>query len=170
MHHARIGLVVSLFAIVSALTAACPPALSADWPGWQGPNHDRKSGDRGLLKEWPEGGPKLLWKVDTVGEGFGSMAVVGDRMYTSGLVDGKLTVFAFDLDGQLQWKSELDSPAKKSPPGSRATPTIDGNRLYLLSGNGVVGCFDARPASASGRARPTSSAGIRAAGAMPSPY
>lgn len=144
MHHARRVLVVSLLTLASSLATACLPSLAADWPGWQGPNHDRKSGETGLLKEWPDGGPKLAWKVDTVGEGFGSMAVVGDRLYTSGLVDGQLTVFAFDLDGRLQWKSELDSPAKKSPPGSRATPTIDGDRLYLLSGNGVVGCFDAR--------------------------
>ena len=101
MHHVRLVLVVSLLTTASALTAFCPPSFAADWTGWQGPNHDRKSGDTGLLPEWPEGGPKLVWKVDTVGEGFGSMAVVGDRVYTSGLVDGQVTVFASTDEAML---------------------------------------------------------------------
>jgi outer membrane protein assembly factor BamB len=119
-------------------------SFAAEWTGWRGPNRDGKSGDTGLLKEWPADGPKLLWQVDTVGEGYGSMAVCDGSVYTSGVVGGKLMVFAFDLDGKLRWKSEFDSPSRKSPGGSRATPTIDGTNLYLLSGNGVVGCFDTR--------------------------
>ena len=127
-----------------ALAVLQPAAVAADWPCWRGPHHDGKSTETGLLKEWPEDGPKLLWKLDTVGDGYGSMAVSGGLVYTSGLVGGKLLVFAFDLDGKQVWQAELDVTSKKSPGGSRATPTIDEGLLYLLSGNGVAGCFDAR--------------------------
>jgi outer membrane protein assembly factor BamB len=109
-----------------------------------GPNRDGKSADKGLLKEWAEEGPKLLWKTDTVGEGYGSMAVSGGLVYTSGVVQGQLTIFAFNQEGKLRWKQGLDVASHKSPGGSRATPTIDGGFLYLLSGNGVIGCFNAR--------------------------
>ncbi len=79
-------------------------AASAEWLTFRGPNRDGKSPDQGLLKEWPEGGPKLLWKVTDIGKGWAGVAVAGGTVYITGDVDDKLLLFAFDLDGQLKWK------------------------------------------------------------------
>ena len=117
---------------------------AGDWPGWRGAARDGKSPDTGLLKAWPPGGPKLLWRVSTLGRGFASAAVSGQTVYTTGDVGGRLTLFAFDLDGKLKWQADHDSACTVNPPGSRATPTIDDGKVYLISGAGLVGCYDAR--------------------------
>ena len=120
-------------------------AASEEWLTFRGPNRDGKSPDTGLLKEWPEGGPKLLWKLTDIGKGWSGVAVAGGTVYITGDVDDKLMLFAFDLDGQLKWKADNgDKCDRGGYSGSRATPTIDGPNLYLLSGNGRLGCFDAR--------------------------
>ena len=134
-------------------------AAEGEWPWWRGPNRDGKSPDAGLLKEWPAGGPKKLWQADDIGSGFSTVAVSGGLIYTTGDVGGRTTkdargrptilgrrlvLFAFDMDGKLQWKQDIDAAWTRSRPGSRSTPTINGDRLYLLSGNGVITCRDAR--------------------------
>jgi len=118
-------------------------ALADDWPGWRGPHRDGKSPDKGLLKEWPEAGPELLWKVDGIGKGFSSVAVTSGMIYTTGDVDDKLVIFAFDIDGKPQWETNHGSAYTRSHPGSRSTPMIDEDNLYLISGDGLVGCYDA---------------------------
>jgi len=147
---------------VALLGLSAAGAADAEWPCWRGPNHDGKSPDTGLLKKWPAGGPKKLWQADDIGHGFSTVAVVGGRIYTTGdaggrvtietrgrrrrerVVGGRLTLFCFDMDGKLQWKQEIDEAWTRSHPGSRSTPTIDGDRLYLLSGNGVIACRNAK--------------------------
>ncbi len=120
-------------------------AAPAEWPTFRGANRDGKSPDKGLLKEWPEGGPKLLWKVTDIGKGWSGVAVAGGTVYVTGDVDDKLMLFAFDLDGRLKWKVDNGGKCDQGGySGARATPTIDGPSLYLLSGNGRLGCFDAR--------------------------
>ena len=127
-------------------TGAATPAASgeADWPCWLGPNRDAKSPDKGLLKEWPKDGPPLLWKAADIGHGFSTVSVSGGMVYTTGDAGGRLWVFAFDMDGKPKFKIDADAAWERDPPGSRATPTIDGGNLYIESGNGVVGCYDAK--------------------------
>jgi outer membrane protein assembly factor BamB len=131
-----------IFAL-SLLTLLTPPAVAADsdWPGWRGPNRDGKSLDKNLLKAWPEAGPKLLWKLSKVGPGYASVAVSGGTVYTSGDIKKKLVISAIDMQGRLKWQTEA---APSGPPGSRSTPTVDGDHIYLLAGNGLIGCYDAR--------------------------
>jgi outer membrane protein assembly factor BamB len=115
----------------------------ADWPGWRGPGRDGKSPDAGLLRQWPDDGPTLVWKFDGLGKGFSNVAVARQTVYTTGDVEDKLVLFAFDLEGNLKWKREIDDAWTRNHAGSRSTPTIDGDRLYLLSGHGTIGCYDA---------------------------
>ncbi|MCR4414067.1 MAG: PQQ-binding-like beta-propeller repeat protein [Thermoguttaceae bacterium] len=131
---------------LAAKEAASPSSVvsGGDWPGFRGPNRDGKSPDTGLLKEWPEGGPKLLWKVSTLGQGYSSPAVAGGTIYITGDADGRLILYAFDLDGKLKWQTEHGPAWTGDHPGSRATPTVDGDRLYLLSGVGLIGAFDTK--------------------------
>ena len=121
-----------------------PGAAEGEWPGWRGPNRDGKSPDTGLLREWPAGGPKLLWKTNILGKGYSSVAVAGGTVYITGEPADTLQLFALDMDGRLKWQVPHGPAWTASYPGARATPTIDGGNVYLLSGTGLVGCFDAR--------------------------
>ncbi len=138
----RRALVVSVLGVVLAASAGLAAPGDAEWPGWLGPNRDGKSPDRGLLKSWPEGGPKLLWQADNIGVGFSSVAVAGGKVYITGDRDGKLVLSAFDLEGKPLWNVD-HGQGRGGPDGSRASPVVDGENLYLLNGHGLVGCFDA---------------------------
>ncbi len=149
---ARIALtsIMAVMWMAPIMTTGCSratPALAADWPGWRGPNRDGKSPDTGLLKQWPAEGPELLWKADGIGIGFSSPAVSGGMVYTSGDVGADLVIFAFDLDGNPKWQTKHDAAWTGDKEGSRATPVIDEGNLYILSANGVVGCYDAGAAA-----------------------
>jgi len=134
-------LVLSLGMWISSVSAADD---AAEWPWWRGLNHDGKSPDTGLLKEWPPEGPELLWQADGLGTGYSTVAVRGGFVYTTGDVDDKLILFAFDMNGKGKWKVPVDRAYTRSHPGSRSTPTVDGDRLYLLSGNGLFASFNAK--------------------------
>ena len=72
---------------------------------WRGPNRDGIYPNESLLKKWPNTGPKLLWSVEGLGDGYSSAAVTSDRVFVTGEADGKGTLFAFDLIGKSIWKS-----------------------------------------------------------------
>jgi len=113
-----------------------------DWPQFRGLNRDGKSAETGLLKKWPQGGPKLLWSVEGLGIGFSSVAISNGFLYTTGMIDGEGFLFAYDLAGNLKWKESYGPEWTGSYKGTRTTPTIDGNRIYVFSGTGVMVCFE----------------------------
>ncbi len=127
-------------AVPQVVTAAASPA---EWPCFRGPNHDGKSPDKGLLKEWPADGPKLLWKISDIGKGFSSPTVSGGSIYVTGEEGGNLSLFALDMDGKQKWKVDAGGICKKVP-GARGSPTVDGANLYLLAGDGLFGCYDTK--------------------------
>ncbi|MGA2034670.1 MAG: PQQ-binding-like beta-propeller repeat protein [Thermoguttaceae bacterium] len=128
---------------VAGPSSAASGAAQGEWPCWLGPNHDGKSPDTGLLKEWPSAGPTLLWKVTDLGQGYSSVAVAGGAVYVTGEKDNQLWIRAFDLAGKQKWRIEHGPSCQAGgQAGSRGTPTIDGRNLYLLSGAGLLGCFD----------------------------
>ena len=135
-----------LLAIVSAPLNLAPglAAAPSEWPGWLGPENNAKSPDTGLLPQWPEDGPRLLWKAGDLGSGYSSVAVSGGLVYTTGDAAEKLMLSAFDLAGKRRWQVPIDAAWTSRSPGSRATPTIDEGRVYLLSGQGTLVCLDAR--------------------------
>ncbi len=133
-------IILSLCVLTALVSSAM--AVESDWPGWLGPNRDGKSLDTGLLKQWPDEGPKLLWKADGIGVGFSSVAVTGGKVYITGDRDDKLTITALDLDGKPLWNAE-HSPSRGGPDGSRSTPVIDDGNLYIIGGHGKIGCYDA---------------------------
>jgi outer membrane protein assembly factor BamB len=120
---------------------------AAHWPQFRGPNRDGKSPETGLLKEWPEAGPSLVRTISGVGTGFSSPVIAGERIYITGKVGDDLKIFCFDGSGKKIWErthgpafSEANAP--HSPyPGSRAAPTIDGDRIYLLGGLGRLTAY-----------------------------
>jgi len=138
------SIVIGLIGI--ALTLCSSLGLAEDWPAWRGPDRDGMCREKGLLKQWPADGPKLLWKTKGLGEGFSGPAIVGNILYTMGNRDGKEWVLALDVsqDGKEIWASAV-GPIRSDGgghPGPRSTPTIDGNRLYTLGINGDLVCMD----------------------------
>ncbi len=128
------------------LSFACMAAHAADTPQFRGPNRDGHYAETGLLKSWPEGGPPLAWKADGIGKGYASVSVVGDTIYTAGMLeDNQGYIFALALDGTLKWKAAYaPETLEKFAPGARSTPTIDGDRIYIQSGLGVLACLSAK--------------------------
>jgi len=114
------------------------------WPQFHGPKRDNLSKDTGLLKLWPDGGPKLVWKAEGLGHGFSTVAIAGGMIYTSGNIEKDTFITALDMSGNILWQ-EVNGPAYKgSYPGSRATPTIVDDKLYHLNGDGYVTCLEAK--------------------------
>jgi outer membrane protein assembly factor BamB len=115
-----------------------------DWPQWRGPQRDGISREKDLLTEWPDGGPQKLWSVAGLGQGFSTLAVIGNRIYTTGVVDGAGKLIAIQDDGKLLGKSSYGSDSVEGGgyPGSRSTPTIADGRIFVMSGTGVLTCFD----------------------------
>ena len=122
----------------------CTIAPAADWSQWRGPNRDGKSEETGLLAEWPADGPHLVWKVQGLGEGYSSFAVVGKRLYTQGQTGEEEFVIALDVaTGKQVWKTPTGHAlGNDKGNGPRGTPTVDGNRLYAVSGDGMLVCLE----------------------------
>lgn len=110
---------------------------------WRGPERNGIYPGTNLLTQWPEGGPKLLWKYDSLGNGYSSAAVTFDRVFTVGTIDSISYVFSFNHYGKFRWKKELGRDWTKNWPGIRSTPVIYGNLGYVSNGFGVIYCFDA---------------------------
>jgi len=158
---------MGLVLVVGMTGATAEPGgatASPGWPQWHGPNRDGKSPDTGLLKSWPARGPTLLWEVKGVGQGFSTVSLGGGLIYTTGRKvasnpkdvpetgdvserPGKrLFMLAIDMQGKIKWDKDI-GPAfwgKHVFMGSRGTPTYHEGKLYLLSGMGTLGCYDAR--------------------------
>jgi len=119
-------------------------ANGADWPQFRGPSRDGVSREKGLLQQWPEDGPAVAWRNNRIGYGWSSVAVVKGTVYTTGVVADMLTVSSLDSSGKVRWQRPLERATKGSGyKGSRSTPTIDGDRLYIVSGEGTVYCLRA---------------------------
>jgi len=120
------------------------PLRADDWPQWQGPDRTNVSKETGLLKTWPKDGPKLLWTFDKAGVGFSGPAVVGDRLYIMGGREDTSIVFALDVKtGKELWSCLIGKTFRNSyGDGPRGTPTIDGDSLYALDGQGELICVE----------------------------
>ena len=90
------------------------PSRIGDWPQWRGPNADGVSQETGLRKKWAEGGPSVLWTVDTVGVGYSSIAVKDGHIYTLGDLEGIEHVLCLDArDGRVIWSKQPGTLAQQ---------------------------------------------------------
>ncbi|MHC4323409.1 MAG: PQQ-binding-like beta-propeller repeat protein, partial [Planctomycetota bacterium] len=143
---------VPVIAAVFCLTGLCcnNAAQGADWPQWRGPDRDGVCSETGLLKSWPEGGPKLLWETTGLGPGYSSMAIVDGTLYTMGDIslDSKETqcVLAYDLATHKRLWAAKVGPIHKDG-GPRCTPTVDNGLVYAIGTSGDVVCVDAKSGS-----------------------
>jgi outer membrane protein assembly factor BamB len=110
---------------------------------WRGLNRNGVYQERGLLKSWPEAGPVMLWSHEDLGKGFSSASVTNKIIYVTGRKDSLEYLTALDLNGNRLWQIPYGLGVRKSYPGTRCTPTIEENKIYLISGRGEVVCVDA---------------------------
>ena len=129
--------------ILGALTVT--GSLAADWSQWRGPNRDDHSPDKGLLKKWPEGGPKRLWLFEGARLGYAGYSIVGNQLFTLGLRDNQEFLIAVDVTkGTELWATPFGAKYPNNwGDGPRGTPTVDEGLVYAISGQGNLICSKA---------------------------
>lgn len=108
---------------------------------WRGPQRDGKFPDTGLLKQWPDGGPQLLLKVEGIGKGYSSVIATDKYIFATGMKDSSDYLTCILPDGKIKWQVPYGHSWVKSFPETRSTPTVEGDRIYTISGIGELGCF-----------------------------
>lgn len=142
---------ITAFTLFLLFTLSASSLRAEDWPTFRGADRTAVSKDVGLLTEWPAGGPPLVWKAEGTGRGYSSLAIVAGRIYTLG--DGIAAADDKDeylmcldqRDGKLIWKTKTGPAWNEGSPSwqsSRSTPTVDGDRVYALTAEGVLACCD----------------------------
>ncbi|PYJ07950.1 MAG: polyvinylalcohol dehydrogenase [Verrucomicrobia bacterium] len=121
-------------------------AAAGDWPQFRGPNRDDVCTETGLLKQWPAGGPPLVWKAAGLGSGYSTVSIAGERLYTIGDRGDSSFVTALNVaDGKQVWTTKLGksgAPGWGGFQGPRATPTVNGDSLYAVGQWGEMACLD----------------------------
>ena len=128
-----------------------------DWPQWLGPKRDSIWRETGIVAQFPSGGPPVRWRVPVAG-GYAGPAVAQNRVFVTDYqaggdrspdpnsrskLAGQERVLCFSAsDGKQLWKHEYNCSYEISfPAGPRATPTVDGDRVYTLGAEGDLRCL-----------------------------
>jgi outer membrane protein assembly factor BamB len=137
---------ISVAVLLLSLSGSIAAQSNGDWPQWRGANRDGISKETGLLKQWPADGPPLAWKATGAGGGYSSFAIANNRLYTMGLRGTREFVVAFDVaTGKEIWATAHGGAFRNDRgDGPRGTPTVDGDRVYALGGNGDLSAFDVK--------------------------
>src|SRR5687768_10677782 len=140
-----------LCALAASLpNAAGTAASSTDWPQWRGPGRDGVSREAGMLNQWPAGGPRLLWQVNDIGDGYSTPSVVGSRIYlmSNRGMENEFVQALSTQDGKPIWTTRIGNVGNpnQNPPyaKARSTPTVDGNFIYALGSDGDLVCLETK--------------------------
>jgi outer membrane protein assembly factor BamB len=135
----------ALLVVVSTFSAApAPERKKFDWPQWQGQDRTAVSRETGLLKDWPKGGPRLVWKAEKLGGGYSTPSVADGRIFGMGFRGDDEIVWALDeKTGKEKWAVRIAKANRGVGygEGSRCTPTVDGDRLYVLGLGADLACL-----------------------------
>jgi outer membrane protein assembly factor BamB len=144
--------------LLTAIATICSCFLSlpvissatSDWPQWRGPQRDGISRESGLLIQWPAEGPKLLWQVNDLGDGFSTPSVAGTRIYlmSNRGMENEFVQALSTQDGKPIWATRVGAVGNpnQNPPfaKARSTPTVDGDFIYALGSDGDLACLEAK--------------------------
>ena len=109
---------------------------------WRGPERSGIYNEAGLLKEWPESGPKLSLELDGLGDGYSSVTVTDNTIYITGRKEQSDVLFAFTLNGKKKWETVYGDAWIRNHTGTRCTPTYSSGNIFLISGVGDIVCVD----------------------------
>lgn len=132
-----------VFPLLIAGILAISTAKAQEPTTWRGPESTGVYPETGLLKTWPASGPEIIWHYDELGEGFSSPVFANGKIYVSGAVGNVGYIYALNQDGKIDWKATYGEEWIENYSGSRATPSIVGDMLYMYSGKGIVTCMNA---------------------------
>jgi outer membrane protein assembly factor BamB len=110
---------------------------------WRGPGRTGVYNETGLMKQWPEAGPEMIWSLTELPKGYSSVSIAHNTIYFTGVVDSMDVVMAVDLNGKMKWQKPYGRAWNNTFPDSRCTPTIENERMYLSSGMGDLACLNA---------------------------
>jgi len=122
-----------------------PSAFSADWPQFRGPDRNNISGEKGLLRQWPDGGPEVLWTVP-VAQGYAGAAIVGGRVYHHDYDVETLEwrVYCRNLsDGKEIWRYSDKRRIRPNHGITRTVPSVDGKYVFSFDPKCILHCLDA---------------------------
>jgi outer membrane protein assembly factor BamB len=137
---------IVLFLTFSVMILSAAIAHGEDCPRFRGASCDGMFPETGLLKKWPESGPKLAWSVKDLGKGYSSAVVVDGTVYVTGMDDqNQGHLCAFNIDGSPKWKTPYGPEMGKTGPaaaGTRGSASVSGNRIFVMSGFGKLYFFE----------------------------
>ncbi|MDX1943944.1 MAG: PQQ-binding-like beta-propeller repeat protein [Pirellulaceae bacterium] len=133
----------------SVPATSSPNATLGSWNGWRGPKRDGQSPDVGLLKDWSAKPPSLAWTADGLGAGYASISLADGQLYTTGnFPDGQKVTALDPVAGKVVWSTPItDAAPGHKHEGSRSTPAIDGDRLYVVASSGKIVCLKTKDGS-----------------------
>ena len=131
-----------LIPIIVLLLSARPVAAQAI-SEWRPDNRTGVSSETGLLKSWPENGPKLLWTNLELPKGNSSVSFNNNSLFLTGLSGQNDILVSLETLGKIKWQTSIGRAWNDSYTESRSTPTVEGNRIYTSSGFGDLACVDA---------------------------
>lgn len=134
-----------LLSLLCLLIVSTSAFAAANWPQFRGPNRTDVSNETGLLKQWPAGGPEIAWLNKDAGLGYAGYSIVGETLYTMG-ARGVEQLIAIDIkDGTEKWKADIGPVLGNNwGDGPRGTPTVDGDHVYALGGQGNLICAETK--------------------------
>jgi outer membrane protein assembly factor BamB len=135
-HKFRKAALIFLFSILSAT------AIFGQLYEWRGPGRTGIYDEKGLLKKWPDGGPKLIWSVENAGFGYSTPIVTDDAIYITGRKGSEDVLTALTLDGKKKWEVVYGKAWTTNHDGSRCTPTVYKGSIFVVSGSGDIACID----------------------------
>ncbi len=140
-HFART--IYSVAAMSMMFTAISSAAVVDDWPHWRGPDRNDISTETGLLKSWPESGPKQVWINQKAGLGYAGFSIVDGQLFTMGLEDDQEFALCLNAEtGDEIWRVPIASKYKNGwGDGPRSTPSVDGDRVYFMFAGGTLACL-----------------------------
>ncbi len=144
MSPSKRSLLAAVLVILVLVSQRSATAADPYWPCFHGAAGDNISTDTNLLKQWPEDGPELIWTAKGIGTGYSTVSLAHGLIFTAGNIDGESVVTALDLDGKMVWQAECGKAWTKDYPGTRGTPTIDGDQLYYETPRGDLVCLNAK--------------------------
>lgn len=121
--------------------------LTAQDAQWRGPDRSGIFPESGLLQRWPENGPEMILKVDNLGKGYSTPVLDGEIIYMTGKEGEDDYLYAINMRGEILHKVKYGRSWENSYPETRSTPTIEGNRIYVISGMGEVVCLNKNDAN-----------------------
>ena len=124
----------------------CFSSAHADWPQWLGPNRTGISSETGVLTTWAADGPTVVWQKE-LGEGFSGISVADGRVYTMfSAGEDEFVICLNEETGREIWRFRTGAKfyERQGGNGPRSQPTVDGERVFVLSAEGWLYALNAK--------------------------